>query len=590
MNSRATLLLVVIAAVAGWWVFRTAPEGPRPDAGKLVFAQAAGPAQPLERLLVENRQGRLEFLRSISGDWTLVAPLADRADPRTMGEFVGMLEALPKLEALPSTPERLAGCGLREPAVKLSVTRRGEPPVVLALGDPTPVEARIYAQVSGSGEIIVIPQALRDLTNRSATAFRDRRLSAGDAAKAVRVRVRNQRGEIELSRESGKWEIVGVGRANAKLVDEWVEKFLGYQVRHFAGPDLGDLLRYGLAAPRGSVRVEFESKTGREIAPVEWFLGDRAEARVAQGAVYARLPERRAVVALPLDAEDLTHLQPGDFRERTLTALNLDFIDRVRLEPKDQPRLLLARRLDGWELREPVRRAAEAGEMNNLVRALNEAEVLDFVSEEAEAARLLGTQPELRLVFAAFASETTAESAAGETPAVTLEFSGPQPNGLRLVRNVEEKLVARVRESVVQGLALSATEWQQLALADQGAGELLSFEARPAEGEPRRFEFRASGGWQRTSGPEIPAARVESAAALLRRLRVVRFVPALTPEQRLDQPWLVVSARFAGRDEALTLRLGGKTPEGMWFAQISGRDGVAVLSEPEVRALRGLTE
>lgn len=588
MNWKATAALLTLAALALWLVFGGDARPPAGRAAGLVFPRSGTKAPPLEKIVIEGVDGRTELLRGPDGYWLLARPVSDRADARVMGELAGMLEALPKVESLPATAERLASTGLREPRARLTLTRRGEATQTLALGNATPVEGRLYAQVVGAEEIVVIPKELRDLVQRPPNAFRDARLTNGQADKVVRFSIKNQRGTVELTRENGKWELAGGGgRGSAKLIDEWLEKLLGYGVRQFVGPDLGDLFSYGLAVPRASVRIEQESKTGRDLPPVEWALGDRTEARLA--GVYVRIPERRAVVVLPLDAEEVMRATAETFRERTLTALNLDFIDRVRLEPAGAPTLFLGRRPDGWELREPRKFPAETREIEQLVRQLNGAEVEAFARDEEQVARILGPKPALRVTFAAYASETTAEGAAGETPVVTLEFSGPQQQGLRLVRNVEEKIAVWVQESVFAGLALQAAQWQRLVLSGPESGELLSFEVRQGT-EVRAFQFRAAGGWTRSAGPEkFEPARVESVAGLLRRLRAVRFETERA-EQGLDRPQLEVTARFASRPQPLTVRLGARTPEGMWFAQVDGREGATVLTEPDVRLFRVLLE
>ncbi|MBS0657027.1 MAG: DUF4340 domain-containing protein [Verrucomicrobia bacterium] len=586
MNWKATAALLVLAGLVGWLVLRGGSPEASTAPGRWVLPRTGAKPPPMEKIVVEAVGGRTEFVRGPGGRWLIARPVADRADQRILGELVGMLEALPKIETLPATAERIESTGLREPRVKVQITRTGEPPLTLQLGNTTPVEGRIYAQVVGADEIVVIPKELRDVAQRTPNSFRDARLTGGLAEKVVRVTIRNPRGVVELSRENGKWEIGGAGRGSAKIVDEWLEKLLGYSVRQFVGPDFGNVLGYGLAAPRASVRLEEESKTGEPIPPIEWSLGERTDPRLA--GVYARIPERRSVVVLPLDAEEILTATADTFRERTLTALNLDFIDRVRLQPAGGTPLLLARRGEGWELREPRRFPAESREMEHLVRTLNGAAVEQFAVDAEQVARLLGDRPALRLVFAAYASETTAESGPGETPAVTLEFSAPQPQGLRLVRNVEEKVACWIKESVVQGLALQAAQWQSLALTGAADGELLEFEVRRA-GEVQAFRFKATGGWQRAAGEgKLEPARVESAAALLGRLRAVRFLPEDGTDFGFAQPTLELRARFAGRADEMTLRLGSRTADGMWHAQVAGREGVTVLAEPDVRILRQL--
>ncbi len=589
MNWKATLALLALALGGAWFLWRD-PGGTR-DASfgdVLVFPAVDGTRSPMERLQLESTDGRAEFVRGADGRWDIVAPVADRADAQIIGEIVGALESLPRLDRL-APGSRLAEMGLEPPLARIIFVRRAGQPRELQLGNRTAVEGRIYARVKGEEDVIVIPKGMRDLVQRPGDLYRDRRLTAVSASNIVRVSIRNPRGALLLSRENGKWEIKEPiqARANAAVVDEWLEKFAGFAVRSFITTDLGDLFEFGLAAPRATVRLELESKTGRALDPVEWSLGDRAAPNFGKDAVYLRSPERHAIVTVPLESEEVLYLTADALRERTLTALNLDFIDRVRVRRRGEPALLLARAGDDWELREPERMPAEAAEMTRLVKRLNDAAVTEFVRDEAVIAQGFAGGIDLECVFAAYASEVTAESGAGETPAVTLQFSSALPNGTRLVRNVEERIVARLPASIVDEIPARAVEWQRLRLVDATFGELLRFEVTRGGEAPVSVTF-ASSGWRLESGGSAPleVARAQSLATLLGRLRAARWiVPAQDQDFGFAKPSLVVNARFARWSGAFEFRVGRQTEGGLWFAKVEDRFGIVLLSDPDVQLM-----
>ncbi len=595
MNAKATLLLLALA-VAGV-IFLVRCDSARPGSGAsgqispFLFAPPgdASTRPPFERIVVNRSDGRLELRAGVGRRWQVVAPRPDRADTRIMGEFVGMLESAARVQTIPlSDGMKLADFGLEPAALRLEVSRVGSPPVTLEMGKLTPVEGRVYARLGDAREILVVPRELRDLAARPPEFFRDHRVTDVLAESVVKVTLRNPRGEIVLSREDGTWRVLEpfVARADARIVDEWIERFAGFAIRQFEEDNPADLFRYGLAVPRASLRLEVESKSGRPRDPVEWSLGDRADPRYAPNSVYLRFPERRAIFAVPLESEDLLALTGASFRARSLTALNLDFIDRIRLRATGRPELFLGRREEGWELRLPARAPAEAVEVARLVKVLNSVEILEFVQDEEIVARAFAEGPALEVAFAAFTSEPTAEGEAGQTAIATLQFSPRLGNGTRLVRHVEEKLVARVPGALVDQIPLDLLRWRPLQLVDDSAGELLEFEIVAKDASPVVVKADTRGWRAENPALRLSRGRVQTAANALMKLRAVRWLDS-APDSGLEAPRLTVKARFAKCPEAFVLRVGRQDTGGGWFGQIESLDGMVILSEPAVRALTG---
>ena len=595
MNGKVTLALLAAAGLAiGYlvWYDRDRPgtQGAAVAGQKLLPPARAGrTVPPIDRLEMTGPDGHIELARGPDREWRMLAPTPDRADAGALRELVEALETSLKFDTISAGPAELEKFGLRNPAVSLRIQRGAEDPIELQLGEPTAVEGRVYAKLAGSSEVIVVPAVIRQMARRGPEDFRDGQLTRVRPVDVSRITIRNAAGPIELHRERGRWEMIQpvAARADDKAVNDWLERLCTSRIRHFVGPDLGDLIAYGLAAPRGSVRLEFESATDPGVPPVEIAFGQRADPRYALDSVYVRAAERHLVAAVPLAIEEALLFEADALRERTLFLLNPDLVDRVRIQPAGREELVLARRGDRWTMVQPVSAEVEVTEAMRLLQRLPEIRVREFFTGDAARSAMAELEsPRLRVTFASFLSENNAESAAGETPIATLLFGSARPDGSMLVRvdGEGEPVVGRVDADILAMIPTDPLAWRPLRLFDEGFGPIEALTIQTSGGS-REFN-REGGSWHRVGGDAAVApAAIESAATLVARLRAVRWVGPAVSAHGLDAPTLLVRARPGAGDKGLELRVGRRTPEGMWPATLTDRAGVFLLSDPDYQIL-----
>lgn len=595
MNGKVTLALVAAAAVSVTYLVWFDRDRPGTQAAALTDRKLLAPGRagaPIDRVEITGPAGRIELALGPDRGWRMLAPTPDRADPRVVRELLESLETALKTDTIPAGPADLEKFGLYNPAVSLRLHRGNEPPIDLQLGAPTAVEGRVYAKLAGSAEVVVIPDQIRQIARRSVDDFRDAQLLKVRPVDVTRITIRNASGTIELQRERGRWEMIQpvAARADDTAVNDWLERLCESGVRQFVGMDMGSLISSGLAAPRGTVRLEFESATDSVVPPVEISFGNRADPRYAPDSVYVRVPDRRLVAAVPLVIEEALLLDADALRARTLLLLNPDLVDRVKIQAAGGDELVLARRGDDWTMVKPVPAEVEASEVMRLLKKLPAIRVREFFAGDAAQAALAELEaPRLRVTFASFNSENTAESAAGETPIAELSFGAARPDGSVLVRVEAEgdAVVARVDADNLAIVRADVVLWQPLRLF--GATPFV-VEALTVERGGVAREFRRDGGaWQSVgAGSKIAPTAIESAAALLPRLRAARWAGPVVAGYGLDAPTLVVRARTSKENDPVALRVGRRTAEGLWPATLEGRPGVTLLTDPDYQIFAAL--
>ena len=126
---------------------------------------------------------------------------------------------------------------------------------------------------------------------------------------------------------------------------------------------------------------------------------------------------------------------------------------------------MLARKDQNWTIASRNNQPANSDEVRRLIDTLNDQQVTKFVADTASELPKYGLdQPPLRLTFSSFASENTAETAAGEHPFLTLSFGKTEGNDV-YARVGEEPFIVAVNHELLDKI------WAR-SVAMAGAGDL----------------------------------------------------------------------------------------------------------------------
>ena len=185
-------------------------------------------------------------------------------------------------------------------------------------------------------------------------------------------------------------------------------------VREFLDPRLGlRIVSFGAAAETGAATLPAQEAA---ISLTPRGGGDDLELRIRSAddasaeSLAANFKPRGGDIAVDALASSLFKVSPEQLRDRSLGYVDLDTVDRIRLESEGKA-VTLQREGEDWVGdTDGAKRSGE--EMAKLVSAFNDAEVGGFrTTETAEMTGL--TAPRQKIVFYAWLTENTAEDAAG---------------------------------------------------------------------------------------------------------------------------------------------------------------------------------
>ena len=595
MKTRTTLLLALLAAgcFAYLWFVERHQESSR-DAAESATKVLSFDREKLDSLSLRNGSTQLE-LRKKDGVWQMEQPHQDRADTSAVDRLLGLLEGLrydAKIDlSKEQEPELLKEFGLADSETTLRFRAGAGKELELVLGKDSPIGQKLYVQLRGQHSAFVVRNELRGRITAGADEYRDHRLSATPVSAVEKLTIRSGEGEIELQRSGNHWDLVKPLRARAasSKVNDLLAGMLTAQVSQFlpeaASPE------QGLAEPRGTLTAVVEG----EKEPLVLLIGATPSGEENKGRSFAKLSGRAAVTVLPNTALDpLLKARPNDLRDKKLVRVEPDIVDRITLERKGTPPLVLRRKGEGWTYLEgeselPVKN----GLAGKVLSSFLSAEAVNFVADLTTDLGQYGlSDPQLRVRLSSFASENTAETKSGENPIVTLLF-GKVEGESGYVKLEDEPFIVAAEKVLLESLPSDTFELLPPAVPESvlelKAEEVIGIELSAKDVPSVRLE-KADGVWKPSPGDakaDEPAiqALLSKTATLRAGRRTGQHAPLA---HSLSAPLLTlkISTETNGGRASHTLTVGAPLKDETFPTTLSGKDGVFLLSAEDVAVLQ----
>ena len=198
-----------------------------------------------------------------------------------------------------------------------------------------------------------------------------------DPSKVREIRISTGVSKFEIKRSGNGWQLgtKSNDRADSALVERMLLAAAG--MRYFdriAGKEFkadSELSDYGLRNPKRT--IEFD---GDEKATL--FLGKDA---VSEERIYVRTSGSRDVYLVSDELLKLAFRDVADFRDRRLTDLSPDQIDRVIVR-RQGGEIELSRDATGWQIVKPLRALADEQKVEDFLKQLLSQQIVEFVAED----------------------------------------------------------------------------------------------------------------------------------------------------------------------------------------------------------------
>ena len=586
MKARTTLiLLVVVVAIGAYIKFYESKRPNTEEAARREKNVVNLNREKLDGIVIQNGDEMIELKRS-GNKWRLEAPIKDQADSAAIDNLINEIENWRKAATIPAreiaaNKNQLNEYGLSKPKLRLKLVGADMPGEIL-FGKDAALEGQLYVRLGNSNDVFIAAQTLKNDVSKKAEDFRDRKLTELTTAQIARAVLKTPAGEIELIKRNEYWQIVKPlqARGDNQKIGDLLAQVTNARIQQFIADDRGDLHAYGLAEPRGSLTIfKQDDKQGQMLQ-----IGGVPEKNKDQ--LYVRFLPRGAVYTLPNKLQEILNTVPNDLRDRHLVRIETNILDRITIEGTGKPKLILARKGEAWTIASRNNQPANSDEARRLINTLNNEQVAKFAEDTAANLAKYGLdKPPTQLTFSSFASENTAETAAGEHPFLTLSFGKVEADQV-YARVADEPFVVAVKRSLLDNIWTDPSQWQELAIFKFKPEEIHRLSIVTDREQSLLRTDKDDWKWIVGNGP-INKVNVQSLLNTLASLHAVRSITGSAATQALEKPQIAITFTTSPDDKAVQkLLIGGAAGDGMWSAKVDEREGAFAISNPDYTALR----
>jgi len=586
MKARTTLiLLVVVVAIGAYIKFYESKRPNTEEAARQEKNVVNLSREKLDGIVIQNGDEKIELKRS-GNKWRLEAPIKDQADSAAIDNLINDIENWRKTATIPAkeieaNKSQLNEYGLNKPKLRLKLIGADMPGEIL-FGKDAALEGQLYVRLGNSNNVFIAAQALKNDVSKKAEDFRDRKLTELTTAQIARAVLKTPAGEIELIKKNEYWQIVKPlqARGDNQKIGDLLAQVTNARIQQFIADDRGDLHAYGLAEPRGSLTIfKQDDKQGQMLQ-----IGGVPEKNKDQ--LYVRFLPRGEVYTLPKTLQEILNTVPNDLRDRHLVRIDTNILDRITIEGTGKPKLILARKGEAWTIASGNNQPANSDEAQRLINTLNNEQVVKFVEDTAANLAKYGLdKPPTQLTFSSFASENTAETAAGEHPFLTLSFGKAEGDQV-YARVGEEPFVVAVKRSLLDDIWTDPLQWQERAIFKFKPEEIHRLSIVTDREQSLVRTGKNDWKWIVGNGP-INKVNVQSLLNTLASLHAVRWITGPAATQALEKTQIAITFTTSPDDKTLhKVLIGGAAGNGMWSAKVDEREGAFAISNPDYTALR----
>lgn len=379
LTSKTVVLAVMAALLGGAWGLGRVQTAPTEQAAVTLPAVAAG---DVTKITIGTLVDRF-VLEKKDGGWWVTEPLRIKAEPQLVQQVLDALSGGPAMDAT-IDEGNLEDYGVDDQhALVVELFTAGEKPELSIHVGKTATQGSAFIRISGGDTVYRANIGPRQLYERPAAEWRDRRVLDLDPA-AVSSLTLDRGGEhLVLRRTDAAWAMEGGPPVDKELADTLAKALATVRASRVHAPDYDG----GFATPAAVATVTTTDGTSRTVE-----LGAREDEgagflRVGgQGEIYRVSPQLRRLLLQPATA----------FRDRTLFAFDPVKVEQLSLVEGGLT-VVVEPRMDGsWAIVQPANMDADQEAIQRAVTALSTlraARIADGATFNAS-----GTQLSIKLV------------------------------------------------------------------------------------------------------------------------------------------------------------------------------------------------
>lgn len=327
-------------------------------------------AAHIQSVSLTPRDGKTITCQLQGKNWTIVAPAAVAADSEKIQSFVNTLATAAEDHEVDAHPSSLKDYGLDPPSETIQVQSSANPKsTTLLLGDLTPTNEGVYAQVSGNPRVFTLPGYMKSSLEKTLFDLRDTRAVTLDADRINRIEADSAGKKFTLAKNpEGDWELdlPPAVRADRYTVQSLTDAVRGLTMANIVEEDKKNQAKYGFSKP--TLTLKLTTPDGSQTLVVGKLDGGN----------YDTMNSSLAPI-FTLATSSITSFQKtaADLHDKDLFSWDQFDVSKLELDtPKGH--FALAKQGDKWNETAPAAKAIGADNINNLLTALRDLRATTF--------------------------------------------------------------------------------------------------------------------------------------------------------------------------------------------------------------------
>ncbi len=223
----------------------------------------------VQEVALQIPNGLFKAKRIGENDWAIEEPLKVKGDKWAWNQIIDTVSDLKFKRVIEEHASDLSVYGLKEPKIKVEFQFKGEnEKKVLKVGDENPIGDSLFATVSNTKKVVLVPSFLSSSLNKEFKQLREKKLFSFETEKTRVVEVISEGKKLSLKKDGNKWSVVSSSKKEEAVLSQvtgLLNTLNSLEVKDFESESPADLSKYGLKDPSMTVRVKDEKNVQLEL-------------------------------------------------------------------------------------------------------------------------------------------------------------------------------------------------------------------------------------------------------------------------------------------------------------------------------------
>lgn len=388
---KSTLILLLVAVGLGVFVYFYEYKGgekrEQAEADRKKIFQFK--EEDISRLSI-NRAGETLTFERRDNDWVMTQPITTKADQSNLSSLITNLTTSQIDRKLPASADKLAGYGLEQPAVTLTITLNSGEQRQIKFGNKDFAGTSVYALIDGGQEVAMVPAYLFDSVDKSPFDWRDKAVLDVAFEQVTALELTTPTGHFQLIKQGDQWQLQQPRSlpADSGEVSSIVSQLTSARMTEVVAEQSSDLRPYGLDKP--TISATLRTQKGDEQMLM---LGKK------DGEYYfGKTNTKSTVFKLASDVHTTLDVTLFKLRNKKPAIFKQDEITRIHLKNEHQT-IVCEKSGDKWLIKQPTEQKDKEVRAYEIFTPLtiNDAKEIFDVPPKQAAAALINPLVEVQL-------------------------------------------------------------------------------------------------------------------------------------------------------------------------------------------------